>query len=366
MGPRVTIAHEWLVSYAGSERCVEEMLALYPDATLLTTIVDPARVPVTLRHAKPSPLQWLPGAAHHHEWLVPLMPLAWRLGPRPLDVDVVISSSHACAKAVRTPAAVPHICYCHTPMRYAWDFAAERSRFPIAVRPLAQAGMAWFRRWDRESARHVTRFVANSTAVAERIWRAYGRAADVIHPPVRTDFFTPGAQPPGNYFLFVGRMVGYKRAEVAAAAFDGQPHRLVMVGERPRRSGLSAHVPDNVELVGHVDDAELRELYRSAIALVHPGAEDFGIGMAEAQACGTPVIAPAAGGALDIVEPGRTGWLVENGDAYAWRQAISRAAAEQLDRSEIARSAARFSAARFRSEIKAVVDAELDRRGGGR
>src|SRR5262245_9162026 len=162
MSPRIAIAHEWLVRYAGSERCVEQMLEAFPDAELLTTVVVPAALPAPLRRARPSFLQRVPGSRTHHEWFLPLMPLAWRLRDPAQGADVVISSSHACAKAVRTEPGVPHLCYCHTPMRYAWDFDAERERFPRLTRPLARAGMSWFRRWDRETAAGVTSFVANS------------------------------------------------------------------------------------------------------------------------------------------------------------------------------------------------------------
>jgi glycosyltransferase involved in cell wall biosynthesis len=357
--PRVAIAHEWLVSYAGSERCVEEMLGEFPDARLVTTLLDATAVPEMLRRARPSLLQHVPGAVTHHEWFVPLMPLAWRLRSPLRDVDVVISSNHACAKAVRVADGVPHICYCHTPMRYAWDFEAERGRFPAAIRPVVRAGMGWFRRWDRGTAQRVTRFVANSTAVAGRIQRAYGRSAEVIHPPVRTDFFTPGERHDDDYFLFVGRLVGYKRPELALTVFGDLPYRLVVVGEGDARGELEARATRNVEFVGTVDDDTLRGLYRSARAVVNPGEEDFGIAMAEAQACGTPVIALGAGGAPDIIEHERTGWLVEGGDLDAWRAAIRRAAVEELDATEIVRRAQRFSAQRFREQIRAMVESEI-------
>jgi glycosyltransferase involved in cell wall biosynthesis len=355
----VAIAHEWLISYAGSERCVEEMLAAFPDAILLTTLIDRNAMPGPFTRARPSFLQHFPGSLSHHEWFVPLMPLAWRSRRRLTDVDVVISSSHACAKAVRMGPGVPHICYCHTPMRYAWNFEAERLRFPRAIRPVARAGMGWFRHWDRRTSQHVTHFIANSTTVARRIHDAYGRTAQVIHPPVKTHFFTPGGTR-GNHFLYVGRLVGYKRPELAVAAFAKLPHRLLVVGEGAARRSLQARATPNVEFLGSVDDAALRDLYRSARALVHPGEEDFGIAMAEAQACGTAVIALRSGGAADIVEDGRTGWLVDDdGGVEAWRVAVQRAATEELDAEVIARSAQRFSTARFRAEISAAVEAQL-------
>ncbi|MEX2049355.1 MAG: glycosyltransferase [Gemmatimonadota bacterium] len=349
---RVAIAHEWLVRYAGSERCVAEMLEAFPGAELLTTVLEPSALPAAFRTAQPSLLQHVPGATRHHEWFLPLMPLAWRLRSIVRDVDLVISSSHACAKGVRAERRIPHLCYCHTPMRYAWDFDAERERFPRAVRPLARAGMGWFRRWDRRTSKRVTRFVANSTAVAQRIEQAFGRTAEVIHPPVRTDFFTPGGERE-DFFLYVGRFVTYKRPDLAVEAFAGLPeHRLLMVGDGPLGSALAARATPNVSFLGTLDDDRLRRLYRSARALVYPAEEDFGIAMAEAQACGTPVIGLAAGGATDIVDPGRTGWLLRDQSVEELRAAVRRAAAEELDSDVIARGAQRFAAARFRREIQ--------------
>jgi glycosyltransferase involved in cell wall biosynthesis len=355
VSPRVAIAHDWLVSYAGSERCVAELLALYPDAPLLTTMVDRAAVPPPLDRAEPSLLQHVPGALEHHEWLVPLMPAAWRLRRAISGVDAVVSSSHACAKAVRVADGIPHVCYCHTPMRYAWDFDAERDRFPAAVRPAARAGMAWFRRWDRETSERVTRFVANSSAVAARIRAAYGRDAHVVHPPVRTTYFTPEPSVEPAHFLSVGRLVGYKRPDLAIAAFAGLPHRLIVVGEGSARPRLEAAAPANVEFVGAVDDERLRELYRSAIAFVHTGEEDFGIAMAEAQATGTPVLGRRAGGALDIVVDGETGWLVDGDGVDDWRRAVTAASSVTLDRARISQQAQRFSAERFRDEMGRIV-----------
>ena len=164
--------------------------------------------------------------------------VAWRLRPRVRDVDLVISSSHACAKAVRIETGIPHLCYCHTPMRYAWDFDAERDRFPALLRPLAPSAMALFRRWDRRTAERVTRFVANSQRGRGSHPTCYGREAAVIHPPVRTDFFTPGGER-GDAFLWVGRFVGYKRPDLVVEAFAGLPGELIMVGDGPLRSELA-------------------------------------------------------------------------------------------------------------------------------
>ena len=238
-------------------------------------------------------------------------------------------------------------------MRYAWQFELERDRFPGAVRPLARQGMRAFRWWDRRTAGRVTSFVANSRAVAARIRDAYGREADVIHPPVRTEYFTPGGERE-DVFLYVGRLVSYKRPDLVVEAFAELPHRLVVVGDGPLRARLEERATPNVTVLGPVDDERLRSLYRSARALVYPGYEDFGIVMAEAQACGTPVIGLAAGGALDIVDPGVSGWLLEGQSIHELRAAVRRAAAEPLPPEPIVAGARRFSRERFRERFGAA------------
>ncbi len=354
---RVAVAHEWLVGYAGSERVVEQILEEFPGSPLLTTVVEQDAIPELLRPARPSLLQHVPGAVSHHEWFIPAMPLAWA-ARRPIKgVDVVVSSSHACAKAVRIEPGIPHLCYCHTPMRYAWHFDMEAGRFPAPLRPAAWVAARTLRHWDRRTAGNVTRFVANSSAVAERIRQSYGRPADIVHPPVRTDFFTPAVRRPDpQHFLSVGRLVSYKRPDLVVEAFRGLPFELVVVGEGHLLSRLRAGAPKNVRFAGAVDDVELRELYRSAQGLVFAGEEDFGIAMAEALACGTPVVAFARGGAVDIVEDGVTGVLVADQTAEAMRAGVERAAATAFDHELIHSRSERFSAERFRREIRAELE----------
>lgn len=356
-GRRVAIAHEWLVRYAGSERCVAEMVAAFPGARILTTLVDPDAVPAPLGSAEPSILQRLPGGTEHHEWLLPLMPASWMVRRPVTGVDAVISSSHACAKAVRIGPGIPHLSYCHTPMRYAWDFGSEAWRFPRGLRPASRLAMVWFRSWDARTAANVDRFVANSSAVAARIGRYYGRSAEVIHPPVRTDFFTrdPGVERTMD-FLFVGRLVAYKRPDLVIEAFSRLPHRLFVVGRGQMETRLRQVATDNVTFLGEVDDSELRGLYRRCRALVYPADEDFGIVMAEAQACGLPVIGLDRGGARDIVVDGETGWLVTDQTPDRLAAAVSRAAAEELDADVVSTRAQRFSFERFREQIRGAVE----------
>ncbi|MBD0290999.1 MAG: glycosyltransferase [Thermoleophilia bacterium] len=356
---RVALAHDWMTTYAGSERVVEQMLSVWPDARLLTAVYARDRLPEPLRRAEPSLLQRLPRAERYHRLLLPAMPAAWRLRAPIRDVDAVVASSHACANAVRVGAGIPVLSYCHTPMRYAWDFGAERDRVFAPLQPGVAAVMAAFRAWDRRTAGRITRFVANSRAVADRIRRFYGRSSQVVHPPVRTDFFTPGGER-GDEFVYVGRLVSYKRPDLAVAAFAGLATRLLVVGEGRLAARLRASAPPNVRFLGEVSTEELRAILRRSRALVFPGEEDFGITMAEAQACGTPVVAFRGGGALDIVEDGVSGWLAERQTADDVRRAVLRALAEELDGTEIRRRAERFSHLRFREEIRDAVAQMVD------
>lgn len=365
--PRVLLSHEWLVVYAGSERCVEQFRHEFPHARLLTTLFEPGRLPAAFSGAEPSLLQRIPRATDHHEWLVPLMPAAWRLRRRVTDVDVVVSSSHACAKAVRVARGTAHVCYCHTPMRYAWEYELERERFPRWTRPLVGPLMRAMRRWDLRKAAAVDIFCANSRDVAERIRTHYKRDARVVYPPVDTDLFTPGEAPREDYFLYTGRFVAYKRPDLVVEAFRELPDlRLRMVGSGPMEAELRARATPNIEFLGAVDDEALREEYRRARAMVFCAHEDFGIVMAEAQACGTPVIALAKGGALDIVDDGVTGWLIADQDPALLRAAVMTAASTDLDATHISARAQRFSRARFRAEMRAIVDEALTAKGSSR
>jgi glycosyltransferase involved in cell wall biosynthesis len=360
--PSLAIAHDWMVEYAGSERCVRELLTLFPSARVLTTVMNRDALPSDLRRSESSWLQRVPLTTTHHEWFLPLMLLTWSLR-RPLEgVDAVVSSSHACAKGIRLAPGIPHICYCHTPMRYAWNYEAERERFASPVRPLVRLGTAALRTWDASTARNVDRFVANSSAVAARIRKAYDRVADVVFPPVDTDFYQPGGERE-NFFLFVGRLVSYKRPDIAVEAFRTIRAPLYVVGHGQLESRLRRMAPANVSFLGSVSDLQLRSLYQRARALIHPGEEDFGIAMAEAQATGTPVIGSSFGGARDIVRDGETGWLLGEPTVAALEDAITRAQREPLDVSAIRRNSVRFSREVFRRRMAAIIAETID--GGG-
>jgi glycosyltransferase involved in cell wall biosynthesis len=313
-GLRLALVHDWLTGMRGGEKCLEVLCQAFPDATLHTLIhrrgsVSPAIEALAIRT---SPLQRVPGVFRHYRRLLPLMPLAARSW-KPGAVDLVVSLSHCAAKAVRVPSGVPHVCYCFTPMRYAWqgrdaylDGWADR---PLR-RALANQMLDRLRRWDRTTASRVTHFVAISETVRSRIAEYYGRESRVIPPPVDTSFYTPQAAvlPREDFYLCVGALVPYKRVEHAVTACSLSGRKLVVIGEGPQRSHLQRVAGPLVQFLGWQPDTVIRDHYRRCRALLFPGEEDFGIVPVEALACGAPVIALGQGGAAETVDAavGRT------------------------------------------------------------
>ena len=356
--PRVAVTHEWLTIPGGSEKVVLAILELLPHAELFTTVYDPEPWPpaITDRPVHASFLNRLPGATRHYPKLLPLMDRAFRS----FDLrgfDLVISSNHANAKNVRVPQGVPHVCYCHTPMRYAWDpdfLAGERLGWA------ARVAAAWLRRVDRRRAQGPTVYVANSTHVAGRIATYYGRDAEVIHPPVEVGRFLDLEREPGDHYLVLGRLVPYKRAPdaVAACAQLGRP--VWVVGEGRARDAAEAVAGPAAEFLGFVPDEGVGDLLRRARALLFPGEEDFGIVPVEAQAAGVPVIAYGSGGVRDSVVDGRTGVLYEPRGADPLAGAIERFESLTFDD-----AALRAQALRFAPEVFAERFGDLLARVGG-
>ena len=311
-GLRVALVHDWLTGMRGGEKCLEVLCRAFPEATLHTLIhrrgaTSPAIEALRIRT---SPLQRVPGVFRHYRKLLPLMPLAartWRTG----RVDLVVSLSHCVAKAVRPPTGVPHVCYCFTPMRYAWEgreaYLDGWSDRPVR-RALAGLLLDRLRAWDRATVTRVTHFVAISETVRERIARCYGRESRVIQPPVDTEFYTPDGGPRDDFFLCVSALVPYKRIEDAVTACSRSGRRLVVIGAGPERARLERLAGPGVRFLGWQPDAVIRDHYRRCRALLFPGEEDFGIVPVEALACATPVIALGRGGAAETVdaEVGRT------------------------------------------------------------
>ncbi len=356
---RVAIVHDWSVGYAGSERVVEQLIVLFPQADLFF-VAD--FVPIAQRAflAGKAPattfIQNLPWARRLVRHYLPLMPMAVET----IDLsgyDVILSSSHAVAKGVLSGPGQIHICYCHTPLRYAWDLQHEYLReagITHGVRRAAALGMLhYLRLWDVRTAHGVDRFVANSNFIAARIRRVYGRDSVVVYPPVDTEYYTLSADKRSYYFT-ASRLVPYKRIGLLLDAFRRTPERrLLIAGDGPELTRYRRDAPPNVELLGSVPRSSLRQLMQHARAFVFAAEEDFGIVLAEAQACGTPAICYARGGARDIVVDEETGLFFRQPSAESLRETISlfEARTNRWDPHHIRRNALRFSIQSFKDNF---------------
>lgn len=358
-GTRIALCHEWITAFGGSEQVARRIAEILDVDDVFTFAADPALAEKLFprRRVHASPIGRTALARRHWRWLLPLMPSAWSQ----MDLscyDVVVTSSHACVNSIRVRPGATHISYCHTPMRYAWDWRMEAGRVPAPLRAAWPPVAAALRRADRERARHVTAFIANSRHVAQRIKTCYGREAAVVHPPIDTAWWSPDpCAEREDFFVFAGRLVTYKRADVAVRAANRAGVRLIVAGDGPELGRLRRMAGPNVSFVVAPGRPALRDLFRRCRALVNPGVEDFGMTMAEAQSCGAPVIALARGGAAEIVRHGRTGILYEDPSAETLAATMRAFDARSVDPDEARTSAERFSVARFDEGIRRVVDA---------
>ncbi len=338
---RISLAHDYLLVMRGAERTFAAMAELYPGAPIFTLLYDEEGTNGRFagRSITTSPLQRMGVSQSSFRRLLPLYPWAVeRLRPAPCDV--VLSSSSAFAHGVRVPAGAVHVCYCYTPFRYAWyeEDRAIGETSPL-LRPLLRRQLARIRRWDLRASGRVDAYIAISELSRERIKRYYGRDAPVIHPPVETHRFSPGA--PGEKLLVVSEIVRHKRLHVALEAARRAHAPIRIVGSGPDHAALSEAYPE-AEFLGRASDEELVELYAGARAVVVPSMEEFGITAVEAQAAGRPVIAAAAGGALETVLDGRTGRLVPLDDVESFAEAM-----RGIDDLDFSAAAARENAERF-------------------
>jgi glycosyltransferase involved in cell wall biosynthesis len=362
---RVAIVHDWLTGMRGGEKVLEAICEMYPEATLYTLVRVPGSVSerIERRTIRTSFVQKLPSPGRLYRHYLPLYPAAVEL----LDLDrydLVISSSHCAVKSVIKRGDARHVCYCHSPMRYAWDqFPAYFGEDQVGKWPnrMLRPVMAQLARWDAATAGRVDRFLANSQYVAGRIRRYYNRGSIVVYPPVDTEYFRPEASTPAvPGALVVSALVPYKRIDLAIDACRRARVPLKIVGRGPEEGRLKKVADEAaVEFLGWRNNEEIRSLYQGASVVLLPGIEDFGIVPVEAQACGTPVVALASGGACETVVDGETGVLVPSADADAFAEAIRRVIDRPLDRGVIRRNAERFSVAAFKEGFQAVVDDTL-------
>lgn len=360
---RVALVHDWLNQLGGAENVLEELVALFPAAPVYTSIYAAAQMPAAYRawDIRPSFMQRLPGVMRRHQSYLPVYPLAFG-GMDLSGYDLVLSNKSGFCHGVRTRRTdrrACHICYCLTPTRFLWLYEQYREREQIGalVNAMLQPVLALLRRWDWAAAQRVDHFLAISRTVQERIRTLYGRESEIVYPPVDTDYFTPDpAVPPGDAFLVVSRLIPYKRIDLAVAAFAQLPeHKLVIVGEGRDLDALRARATPNVTFLGRQPRDRVRELLRGCRAFLFPGLEDFGIAPVEAMACGRPVIAYGAGGALDTVVPGVTGEFFTQPQAARLAAVIAAFDPQRYDPAACRAQAERFSRQAFRSNLLAAI-----------
>jgi glycosyltransferase involved in cell wall biosynthesis len=343
---KTALVHDWLVGTGGAEKVLESLCELFegPIHTLLWN-----KKIFCDRQIETSFLQHIPGACRLYPNLLPLFPLA--IGRFDLsNYDLILSSSHSVAKAVKTRPGQTHICYCHTPMRYAWDqFDFYLSTLSPLKRAAAAPILRRLRDWDRKTAASVTHFIANSRCVAERIKTHYGPTAKVIYPPVETHLFAPAATRE-DYYVTCSRLVPYKRVDLIIKAFPNK--KLLVIGDGPEMKRLKAIATPNVELLGHLPHAQLGAILSRARGFVFAAEEDFGIAVVEAQAAGVPVIAYGRAGALETVVEGVTGIFFEEQSPASLHKALCRFESMEFDPIAIQTHAQTFSKERFKHEME--------------
>ncbi|HBY03646.1 MAG: Glycosyl transferase, group 1 [Desulfotomaculum sp. 46_296] len=303
---KTALVHDWLVTIAGAEKCLKIFHGLFPEAPLYTLVYNPEsaqELGFDHNRVHASFLQRFPRAQKWYRKYLPLYPLAFEQFDLK-DYDLILSSSHAAAKGVLTRAGQMHICYCHTPMRYAWDLTHEYLKDHGLDRGVKGTAARFFlhylRQWDSLTANRVDFFIANSQYTARRIWRVYRRKADVIYPPVETNWPVCKKE---DFFLFVSRLVPYKRADLVVTSFTELGLPLVVIGDGPQLKKCVQAAGENIRFLGYQENNIVKEMMSKARALVFAAEEDFGIVPVEAQACGTPVIAYGKGGVLETVVP---------------------------------------------------------------
>ncbi|GEO42567.1 glycosyltransferase involved in cell wall biosynthesis [Skermanella aerolata] len=371
---RVAVIHDWLYTFGGAERVLEQILAVFPNAdvfSLFDVLPEDQRGFLGGRKVKTSFLQKLVRPNSNHRNFLPLMPIAVEQFDLS-DYDLVISSSYAVAKGVITGPRQFHVSYVHSPMRYAWDLQHEylrNSKLTKGVKAwMAKLLLHKMRLWDMRTSNSVDAYISNSNFVSQRIWKLYRRPAKVISPPVNLDRFRLGERK-GDFYFTASRLVQYKRIDIIAEAFSKMPdRRLIIAGEGPEMNKIKALAGPNVEIVGHVDASRMTELMQQAKAFVFAAEEDFGIVPLEAQACGTPVIAYGRGGALETVRglvnsPNPTGMFFSRQTADSIAEAVDlfEQMAHRITPQACRANALRFSEERFRNDLLTFVTEEYDR-----
>lgn len=356
---KIALVHDHLAQDGGAERVVRVLQRMFPDAPLFTLVYrrDRAHPDFKGTDIRTSFLQRWPLATRLYQWYLPMMSTAVeRFDLR--GYDVVISSSASFAKGVITNPETLHLCYLHSPTRYLWNDTisyVNDLRYAKFLRSIAPFYLNQIRVWDRLAAERVDDYVVNSRFVLQRLWKYYRKPGTVIHPPVDVQRFTASKQP-GTYYLAGGRLVAYKRFDLTVEAFNHLKIPLKIFGDGPALKHLQSIAKSNIEFVGRVNDEQLNDLYAGAIAFINPQEEDFGITVIEAMAAGRPVIAYGAGGALETVQPLKTGMLFMEQDWEAIADTVIRFKPENYDPVAIRQWADTFSVTTFEQRFRSHLD----------
>ena len=354
----VALVHDWLTGMRGGERVLEILGGIYPQAPIYTLLCrkDAISQEIKRHQIHTSWLQHIPQIHKYYRYFLPLFPAAIS-SFRPPRADLVISTSHCVAKGIPLEPGTKHLCYCFTPMRYAWVFYEEYFGKNSIKKQVLDRVLASLRKWDYARNSNVTRFVAISEHVRQRIQKFYDRDADIVYPPVNTDYWHPGpGTPTGDFDLIVSALVPYKRVDLAIAAYNKLGTPLKIVGSGTEYERLRKEAQPNVKFLGWRPDAEIRELYRNCRCLVFPGEEDFGIVPVEAQACGRPVVAYGRGGALETVVAEKTGVFFNELTADSLAAAIQKCAEKIWDPLAIREHSEKFSTQNFINGITAAIE----------
>ncbi len=360
--PRVALVHDWLNQLGGAENVLETMVGMYPGAPVFTSMYAADRMPAAYRawDIRTTFMQRLPGVTTHHQVYMPVYPLAFsRVDLR--GYDLILSNKSGFCHGVSAPEGATHVCYCLTPTRFLWqyDLYREREQLGAVVNLAMRSLMPLLRKWDYAAAQRLHHFIAISTEIQERIRRFYGRDSTIIFPPVDIGRFRPNSptgasEPSGDYFLAGGRLIPYKRADLAVRACTALGLRLLVFGEGRDRAELERMAGPTVTFVGRVSWDELARLYAGAKAFIFPGLEDFGIAPLEAQASGRPVIAFQGGGALDTVIPGATGEFFGEPTVESLKTTLAAFDPAGYDPATCRANAERFGVERFERGIAGV------------
>jgi glycosyltransferase involved in cell wall biosynthesis len=363
---KVALVHDYLVQYGGAERVLEALCEIFPHAPIYTLVYDEKIFKKRFGKKKiyTSFLQSLPFSKSHHRAFPVLMPMAVESFDFS-SFDLVISDSNSYAKGVITGAGTLHICYCHTPMRYAWDDYynyADRFTFSALIKKIVPLAMNYIRLWDKISADRVEKFIANSRFVKARIKKYYRRGAEVIYPPVDLSFYGFDAREKSErgYFLIVGRLIPYKRFDLVVEAFNVLGLPLKIIGDGPEAKRLKRMAGSNIDFLGWLPDDKVKDYYSGARAFLFPQEEDFGIVALESMASGTPVIAYRGGGAVEIVREGVNGIFFGSQEVDSIIEAVKKFQNISFDRKAIRRSVEGFDKDIFKRKIKEFVEKEWE------